>query len=144
MMVKGFVTKLEECMGACDCIITKVSLLIAVIKLLPPVYFRKQIVKREDDIRLTSKYFSIHYFFLILWSFQEDGNVPHVIENGCGEFSKSPKEMAKIVGEWFGLRQDELKVMSLNASRQAKPNVVFKIVHDMHEPLRQRSCVSPA
>ncbi|KAJ6956802.1 hypothetical protein NC653_038876 [Populus alba x Populus x berolinensis] len=23
------------------------------------------------------------------------GNVPHVVENGCGKFSKSPKEIAK-------------------------------------------------
>jgi hypothetical protein len=27
--VKGFVTKMEECMGACDCIITKVKKLAA-------------------------------------------------------------------------------------------------------------------
>ncbi|WMV42208.1 hypothetical protein MTR67_035593 [Solanum verrucosum] len=75
---------------------------------------------------------------------QEAGNVPHVIENGCRKFSKSSKEMAIIVGELFGPRQDELKVMSLNALRLAKPDVVFKIVHDMHELLRQRSFVPPA
>lgn len=27
IQVKGFVTKMEECMGACDCVITKVMCL---------------------------------------------------------------------------------------------------------------------
>ncbi|KAH0646622.1 hypothetical protein KY284_034506 [Solanum tuberosum] len=118
IQVKGFVTKMEECMGVCDCIITK----------------------REDDIRLTSKERKetselagpgtiaepmIRGLTIILNGNivgQEAGNVPHVIENRCGKFSKSSKEMAKIVGESFGPRQDELKVMSLNALRLAKPD----------------------
>lgn len=73
---------------------------------------------------------------------QEAGNVPYVVENGCGKFSKSPKRIAKIVADWFGPKQDELKVMSENALRLARPDAVFKIVHDLHELVRRRNFVA--
>ncbi|PIN12312.1 Monogalactosyldiacylglycerol synthase [Handroanthus impetiginosus] len=117
--VKGFVTKMEECMGACDCIITKAgpgTIAEAIIRGLP----------------------------IILNGYiagQEAGNVPYVVQNGCGKFSKSPKEIAKIVSEWFGPKQDELVTMSQNALRLARPDAVFKIVHDLHELVRQRNFV---
>lgn len=72
---------------------------------------------------------------------QEAGNVPYVVQNGCGKFSKSPKEIANIVSQWFGPRQDELITMSQNALRLARPDAVFKIVHDLHELVRQRNLV---
>ncbi|KAK6116972.1 hypothetical protein DH2020_049347 [Rehmannia glutinosa] len=65
--VKGFVTKMEECMGACDCIITKAgpgTIAEAMIRGLP----------------------------IILNGYiagQEAGNVPYVVQNGCGKFSLS-------------------------------------------------------
>ncbi|WMV14788.1 hypothetical protein MTR67_008173 [Solanum verrucosum] len=62
----------------------------------------------------------------------------------CREGMREILKITKRVGEWFGPRQDELKVMSQNAIRLAKPDVVFKIVHDMHQLLRQRSFVPPA
>ncbi|XP_010268507.1 PREDICTED: probable monogalactosyldiacylglycerol synthase, chloroplastic isoform X2 [Nelumbo nucifera] len=96
VQVKGFVTKMEECMGACDCIITK-----------------------------------------------EVGNVPFVVENGCGKFSKSPKQIANIVAEWFGPKAYELKAMSQNALKLARPDAVFKIVQDLHDLVRQRSLLVP-
>lgn len=117
VQVKGFVTKMEECMGACDCIITKAgpgTIAEAVIRGLPIIL--------NDYI-----------------AGQEAGNVPYVIENGCGKFSKSPKNIANIVAQWFGPRQDELRIMSQNALRLARPDAVFKIVHDMHELVRQRN-----
>ncbi|XP_061368080.1 probable monogalactosyldiacylglycerol synthase, chloroplastic isoform X3 [Gastrolobium bilobum] len=117
VQVKGFVTKMEECMGACDCIITKAgpgTIAEAMIRGLPIIL--------NDYI-----------------AGQEAGNVPYVVENGCGKFSKSPKEIAKIVADWFGPRADELKGMSQNALRLARPDAVFKIVHDLHELVRQRS-----
>ena len=77
--------------------------------------------------------------FLIL--LQEAGNVPYVVENGFGKFSKSPKEIANIVGQWFGSKADELKAMSQNALKLAKSDAVFKIVHDLHELVRQRSFI---
>uniref|UniRef100_A0A1J3GLV1 Monogalactosyldiacylglycerol synthase 1, chloroplastic n=1 Tax=Noccaea caerulescens TaxID=107243 RepID=A0A1J3GLV1_NOCCA len=70
---------------------------------------------------------------------QEAGNVPYVVENGCGKFSKSPKEISKIVADWFGPESNELEVMSRNALRLARPDAVFKIVHDLHELVQQRS-----
>ncbi|XP_061952213.1 monogalactosyldiacylglycerol synthase, chloroplastic-like isoform X3 [Populus nigra] len=117
--VEGFVTKMEECMGACDCIITKAgpgTIAEAMIRGLPIIL--------NDYI-----------------AGQEVGNVPHVVENGCGKFSKSPKEIAKIVAEWFGPKADELKAMSQNALKLARPDSVFKIVHDLHELVRQRNFV---
>ncbi|CAK9133799.1 unnamed protein product [Ilex paraguariensis] len=72
---------------------------------------------------------------------KEAGNVPYVVENGCGKFSKSPKQIANIVAQWFGPKADELNVMSQNALRLARPDAVFKIVHDLHELVRQRSFV---
>ncbi|KAJ8617294.1 hypothetical protein MRB53_013480 [Persea americana] len=117
VQVKGFVTKMEECMGACDCIITKAgpgTIAEAMIQGLPIIL--------NDYI-----------------AGQEVGNVPYVVENGCGKFSKSPKEIATIVAQWFGPKADELKTMSQNALKLARPDAVFKIVHDLHELVRQRS-----
>ncbi|MBA0847075.1 hypothetical protein Goshw_012263 [Gossypium schwendimanii] len=119
VQVKGFVTKMEECMGSCDCIITKAgpgTIAEAMIRGLP----------------------------IVLNGFiagQEVGNVPFVVENGCGKFSKSPKEIANIISEWFGPKADELKSMSENALRLARPEAVFKIVHDLHQLVRQRNFV---
>ncbi|KAG6698094.1 hypothetical protein I3842_08G004700 [Carya illinoinensis] len=119
VQVKGFVTKMEECMGACDCIITKAgpgTIAEAMIRGLP----------------------------IILNGYiagQEVGNVPYVVENGCGKFSKSPKEIANIVAEWFGPKAEELKAMSLNALKLARPDAVFKIVHDLHDLVKGRSFV---
>ncbi|ESW33093.1 hypothetical protein PHAVU_001G042600 [Phaseolus vulgaris] len=117
VQVKGFVTKMEECMGACDCIITKAgpgTIAEAQIRGLPVIL--------NDYI-----------------AGQEAGNVPYVVENGFGKFSKSPKEIAKIVANWFGPKAYELQQMSQNALRLARPDAVFKIVHDLHELVRQRS-----
>uniref|UniRef100_A0A1D1YP25 monogalactosyldiacylglycerol synthase n=1 Tax=Anthurium amnicola TaxID=1678845 RepID=A0A1D1YP25_9ARAE len=119
IQVKGFINKMEECMGACDCIITKAgpgTIAESMIRGLPIIL--------NDYI-----------------AGQEAGNVPYVVDNGFGKFSKSPKEIAKIVAQWFGPKADELKAMSQNALRLARPDAVFKIVHDLHELVRQRSYV---
>lgn len=62
-----------------------------------------------------------------------------MVENGCGKFSKAPKEIAKIVADWFGSKSDELRAMSENALKLARPDAVVKIVHDLHELVRERS-----
>ncbi|KAG2635126.1 probable monogalactosyldiacylglycerol synthase 1, chloroplastic [Panicum virgatum] len=119
VQVKGFVTKMEECMGACDCIITKAgpgTIAEAMIRGLPIIL--------NDYI-----------------AGQEAGNVPYVVENGCGKFSKSPKQIAKIVADWFGPKSDEFRVMSQNCLKLARPDAVFKIVHDLHELVRQKCFV---
>lgn len=73
--------------------------------------------------------------------FQEVGNVPYVVENGCGKFSKTPKEIANIVAQWFGPNAGELEAMSQNCLKLARPDAVFKIVHDLHELVRQKNFV---
>ena len=59
-----------------------------------------------------------------------------MVENGCGKFSKSPKEIANIVAQWFGPKANELKAMSQNGLKLARPEVVFKIVHNFHDLVR--------
>jgi 1,2-diacylglycerol 3-beta-galactosyltransferase len=77
-----------------------------------------------------------------LFNSQEAGNVPYVVENGCGKFSKSPKQIANIVADWFGPKSDEFRIMSQNCLKLARPDAVFKIVHDLHELVRQK-CFTP-
>lgn len=74
----------------------------------------------------------------ITWQWQEKGNVPFVVDNGAGVFTRSPKETARIVAEWFGMKKDELNRMSRNALKLAQPNAVFHIVRDIHELAFQR------
>ncbi|KAH7861659.1 hypothetical protein Vadar_029041 [Vaccinium darrowii] len=109
--IRGFETQMQKWMGACDCIITKAgpgTIAEALIKGLP----------------------------IILNDYlpgQEKGNVPYVVDNGAGVFTRSPKETAKLVAEWFSTKTDELKRMSDNALKLAQPNAVFDIVKDIHE-----------
>lgn len=69
---------------------------------------------------------------------QEKGNIPYVVDNGAGVFTRSPKETAKIVAEWFSTKTDELKRMSENSLKLAQPEAVFDIVKDIHELACQR------
>ncbi|CAI9100862.1 OLC1v1038049C3 [Oldenlandia corymbosa var. corymbosa] len=114
--VRGFETQMVKWMGACDCIITKAgpgTITEALIRGLPIIL--------NDYI-----------------PGQEKGNVPYVVDNGAGVFTRSPKETARIVAEWFTIKQDELKTMSENALRLAKPDAVFDIVKDIHDLACQR------
>ncbi|XVE98419.1 hypothetical protein REPUB_Repub03eG0104900 [Reevesia pubescens] len=114
--VRGFETQMEKWMGACDCIITKAgpgTIAEALIRGLPIVL--------NDYI-----------------PGQEKGNVPYVVDNGAGVFTRSPKETARIVAEWFSTKTDDLKRMSENALRLAQPEAVFDIVKDIHELACQR------
>ncbi|KAL9223955.1 hypothetical protein vseg_000036 [Gypsophila vaccaria] len=114
--VRGFEKQMEKWMGTCDCIITKAgpgTIAEALIRGLPIIL--------NDYI-----------------PGQEKGNVPYVVDNGAGVFTRSPKETAKIVAEWFSTKQDERKRMSENALKLAKPNAVFEIVRDLHELAAQR------
>ncbi|KNA08815.1 hypothetical protein SOVF_158080 [Spinacia oleracea] len=114
--VRGFEKQMEKWMGACDCIITKAgpgTIAEAMIRGLPIIL--------NDYI-----------------PGQEKGNVPYVVENGAGVFTRSPKETARIVAEWFSTKGDELRKMSENALKLAKPEAVFEIVRDLHELADQR------
>ncbi|KAL3744338.1 hypothetical protein ACJRO7_013580 [Eucalyptus globulus] len=114
--VRGFETQMEKWMGACDCIITKAgpgTISEALIRGLPIIL--------NDYI-----------------PGQEKGNVPYVVDNGAGVFTRSPKETARIVAEWFTTKTEELKKMSENSLKLAQPEAVFDIVKDIHELASQR------
>lgn len=114
--VRGFETNMEKWMGACDCIITKAgpgTIAEALIRGLPIIL--------NDYI-----------------PGQEKGNVPYVVDNGAGVFTRSPKETARLVAEWFSTRTEELNRMSQNALKLAQPDAVFDIVKDIHDLALQR------
>ncbi|XP_028753981.1 monogalactosyldiacylglycerol synthase 2, chloroplastic [Neltuma alba] len=113
--IRGFETQMQKWMGACDCIITKAgpgTIAEALIRGLPIIL--------NDYI-----------------PGQERGNVPYVVDNGAGVFTRSPKETARIVAEWFSTKSDELQRMSENALKLAQPEAVFDIVKDIHELAQQ-------
>lgn len=68
---------------------------------------------------------------MLFW--QERGNVRYVVRNGCGKFSKSPKEIAEIVRDWFGPKAEEFKAMSQKALDLARPDSALDIVNDLHK-----------
>ncbi|XP_044463573.1 monogalactosyldiacylglycerol synthase 2, chloroplastic-like [Mangifera indica] len=114
--VRGFETQMEKWMGACDCIITKAgpgTIAEAFIRGLPIIL--------NDYI-----------------PGQEKGNVPYVVDNGAGVFTRSPKETAQLVAKWFSTKTDELKRMSENSIKLAQPEAVFNIVKDIHKLAGQR------
>ncbi|KAE8732816.1 putative monogalactosyldiacylglycerol synthase 1 [Hibiscus syriacus] len=63
----------------------------------------------------------------------------------CGgewlEIFQVTKKIANIVAQWFGPKAVELKRMSQSAVKLARPDAVFKIVHDLHELVRHRNFV---
>ncbi|KAG4930105.1 hypothetical protein JHK82_047174 [Glycine max] len=114
--VRGFETQMAKWMGACDCIITKAG----------PGTIAESLIRGLP---------------IILNDYipgQEKGNVPYVVNNGAGVFTRSPKETARIVAEWFTTKSDEKKTMSENALKLAQPEAVFDIVRDIHELAEQR------
>lgn len=120
VQIRGFERNMEDWMGACDCIITKAgpgTIAEAMICGLPLLL--------NDYI-----------------AGQEVGNVPYVVNNGAGKFCKDPKKIANIVAEWFGCKAEELQEMSRNALKLARPDAVFKIVHDLDELVRQKEGIS--
>ncbi|KAL5220736.1 hypothetical protein ABZP36_025449 [Zizania latifolia] len=116
----GFEKQMEKWMGACDCIITKAgpgTIAEALIRGLP----------------------------IILNDFipgQEVGNVPYVVDNGAGVFSKDPREAAEQVARWFSTDMDELQRYSRNALKLAQPEAVFDIVKDIHKLQQQPATVT--
>lgn len=114
--IRGFETQMEKWMGACDCIITKAgpgTIAEALIQGLPIIL--------NDYI-----------------PGQEKGNVPYVVDNGAGIFTRNSNETARLVAEWFSTKTDELKRMSENALKLAQPNAVFDIVRDINQLVCER------
>ncbi|KAL6519098.1 Monogalactosyldiacylglycerol synthase 2, chloroplastic [Orobanche gracilis] len=118
--IRGFEKQMEKWMGACDCIITKAgpgTIAEALIRGLPIIL--------NDYI-----------------PGQEKGNVPYVVDNGAGVFTRSPMETARIVSGWFSTNTDQLKIMSENALKLAQPDAVFDIVKDIHDLACERGPLS--
>eukprot|EP00850_Spirogloea_muscicola_P018752 SM000175S03299 [mRNA] locus=s175:163391:166412:- [translate_table: standard] len=115
-IIKGFVTNMSEWMAACDCVITKAgpgTIAESMIRGLPMVI--------NDYI-----------------AGQEVGNVPFVVNNGAGYYKEKPTDIARVVADWFGPKQAELQRMAANALKLARPDAVFKIVHDLDRLVRRR------
>ncbi|XP_076931540.1 monogalactosyldiacylglycerol synthase 3, chloroplastic-like [Bidens hawaiensis] len=101
---------MQKWMGACDCIITKAG----------PGTIAEALTRGLP---------------LILNDYipgQEKGNVPYVVNNGAGVFTRSSREMARIVAGWFSSNVRERKIMKENALKLAQPEAVFDIVRDIH------------
>ena len=64
--------------------------------------------------------------------------MPFVVENGAGKFCEKPKEIANMVADWFGPNADELRQMSANALKLARPRAVFEIVKDLDVLARRK------
>ncbi|KMT02725.1 hypothetical protein BVRB_8g193120 [Beta vulgaris subsp. vulgaris] len=102
-------------------------------------YFKPEFLNRLDDMIVFRQLTKLEVKEIAdIMLKEEKGNVPYVVENGAGVFTRSPKETARIVAEWFSNKQDELKKMSENALKLAKPEAVFEIVRDLHELAAQR------
>ncbi|XP_034599182.1 probable monogalactosyldiacylglycerol synthase 2, chloroplastic isoform X1 [Setaria viridis] len=120
LQIRGFEKQMEKWMGACDCIITKAgpgTIAEALIRGLP----------------------------IILNDFipgQEVGNVPYVVDNGAGVFSKDPREASRQVARWFSTDADALQRFSRNALQLAQPEAVFDIVKDIHKLQQQSAAVT--
>ncbi|KAG6542394.1 hypothetical protein Mapa_016223 [Marchantia paleacea] len=112
--IEGFVTNMVEWMAASDCVISKAgpgTIAEATIRGLP----------------------------MVLNSYiagQEVGNVSFVIDNGAGKYCDKPKEIARLVADWFGPKAAELERMAANAKKLGRPDAVFKIVHEIAELAR--------
>lgn len=71
-------------------------------------------------------------------SSQEVGNVSFVVDNGAGAFCEDPKEISRVVADWFADKSDVLREMTENCKRLAQPDAVFKIVHDLDDMVRNK------
>ena len=63
---------------------------------------------------------------------QEEGNIPYVVDNGCGAFERDPEKIAEIVNGWFAPEnRGQLRRMARNARTLGRPDALFKIVKDL-------------
>ena len=108
MVVKGFVTNMNEYMAACDCVITKAG----------PGTIAEALISGMP-IMLNGRI-----------PCQEEGNVDFVLENGVGAYSEDPEVIARTIAEWF--KSDEtIEEMSAKAKRLGRPEATFNIVREL-------------
>jgi 1,2-diacylglycerol 3-beta-galactosyltransferase len=109
MVVKGFVSNMDEWMGASDLVITKAG----------PGTIAEALI-RGVPLMLNGAI-----------PCQEEGNVPYVLDNGVGRFSTDPKAIATQVAAWCGPAAAELAGMARKAKALGRPNATFCIVKDL-------------
>jgi len=66
---------------------------------------------------------------------QEEGNVPFVVDNGVGEYSEDPEEIARIVARWFGPERGTLSAKETKAKSLGHPQATFDICRSIVETL---------
>ncbi len=108
-IVHGFVQNMPEWMAACDCIITKAGpgTIAEALAMGLPMILSGYIVG------------------------QEEGNAPYVVNNGVGEYSEDPDEIAQIVCRWFGPGREAMSQMAARARQLGRPNSTYQIVHEI-------------
>jgi 1,2-diacylglycerol 3-beta-galactosyltransferase len=114
VVVLGFVSNMHEWMAASDCIITKAG----------PGTIAESLACGLP---------------IMLNNFipcQEAGNIPWVIDNGVGDYSNEPEEVANTVLNWIrdkeGLRKMRRKALALG-----RPGATYEIVDDLVELIRR-------
>ena len=107
--VKGFLTNVDEWMGASDLVITKAG----------PGTIAEALI-RGVPLLLNGAI-----------PCQEEGNVPYVVNNGVGRFSTDPATIAQMVSHWCAAGAQELADMAKRAKALGRPHATFDIVADL-------------
>ena len=107
--VKGFLSNVDEWMGASDVVITKAG----------PGTIAEALI-RGLPLMLNGAI-----------PCQEEGNVPFVLENGVGRFSTDPDQIALQIADWCGPAAAELAAMAKRAKALGRPHATFDIVKDL-------------
>jgi hypothetical protein len=58
---------------------------------------------------------------------QEEGNIPYVVDNGCGMFERDPAAIAEIIDLWFSPEGEELLQVRLVWQR-ARAGALFSAI----------------
>merc|ERR1712157_214008 len=114
VIVLGFVSNMHEWMAASDCIITKAG----------PGTIAESLACGLP---------------IILNNFipcQEAGNIPWVIDNGVGDYSNEPEEVANTVLKWIRDKEG-LRKMRKRAVALGRPGATYEIVDDLVELIRR-------
>lgn len=109
VIVRGFVSNMSDWMAASDCIVTKAG----------PGTIAESLIRGLPI--LLSGYIPG----------QEEGNVPYVVDNRVGVFTREPEQIAKTIGEWFDPARGELAEMAARARELANPRSTHEIVADL-------------
>lgn len=107
--VKGFLSNVDEWMGAADVVITKAG----------PGTIAEALI-RGVPLLLNGAI-----------PCQEEGNVPYVVDNGVGTFLTEPAAIAQQVAAWFGPASAELEAMARRAKALGRPRATYDIVRDL-------------